>query len=84
MPKTLDVGDCLVGSIKVVRFTIKNTGGPGRFCIMPTSDWPQTSLQVIRSLNSLSYDFVFYILSTLLTKNYEMLTAVLERRIQAF
>jgi len=46
VPECLDVGQCLVGGIKVGRFTIKNKGGPGRFCLVPVDEWPNPSFEV--------------------------------------
>ncbi|RDD40948.1 Deleted in lung and esophageal cancer protein 1 [Trichoplax sp. H2] len=37
---TLDCGHCLVNGEKVTTFKCSNSGGPGRFCIMPESSWP--------------------------------------------
>ena len=40
--------ECLVGGYKVGQFTVKNTGGSGRFCIMPTTCWPAANFKVSR------------------------------------
>ena len=47
VPDSLDVGDCLVGGVKVARFTVSNHGGPGRFVLMATSSWPCSSAMVM-------------------------------------
>ena len=44
----MDVGYCLVGGCHVTQLVVKNEGGPGRFCIMPTAVWPTTNFKVIR------------------------------------
>ena len=46
VPETLDVGECLVGGVKVARFTVTNHGGPGRFVLMATDSWPCSSAMV--------------------------------------
>ena len=51
MPDTLDVGQCLVGGMKVAQFTVKNEGGAGRFCIMPEDQWPSTNFKVFAYYN---------------------------------
>ncbi|XP_069130810.1 deleted in lung and esophageal cancer protein 1-like isoform X4 [Argopecten irradians] len=47
LPPVLDVGFCLVGGYHVVQFIVKNTGGNGRFCIMPRSSWPATNFKSV-------------------------------------
>ena len=37
---------CLVGGCHVTQLLVKNEGGPGRFCIMPSSVWPTTNFKV--------------------------------------
>ena len=32
----------------VTQLVVKNEGGPGRFCIMPSAVWPTTKFKVIR------------------------------------
>ena len=32
----------------MTQLVVKNEGGPGRFCIMPSSAWPTTNFKVIR------------------------------------
>ena len=32
----------------MTQLLVKNEGGPGRFCIMPSSVWPTTMFKVIR------------------------------------
>ncbi|KAL4222937.1 Deleted in lung and esophageal cancer protein 1 [Mactra antiquata] len=52
IPSVLDVGHCLVGGCHVVQFIVKNEGGHGRFCIMPSSAWPTTNFKsVVRNGN---------------------------------
>ena len=43
---TFHMEECLIGGYKVGQFTVKNTGGTGRFCIMPTSSWPAANFKV--------------------------------------
>ena len=31
----------------MTQLLVKNEGGPGRFCIMPSSAWPTTNFKVI-------------------------------------
>ena len=38
---------CLVGGCHVTQLVVKNEGGPGRFCIMPSAVWPTTNFKVI-------------------------------------
>jgi len=52
VPETLDVGDCLVGGVKVARFTVTNLGGHGRFVLMATDCWPCSSAMVSQSVPS--------------------------------
>ncbi|XP_033106181.1 deleted in lung and esophageal cancer protein 1-like [Anneissia japonica] len=49
LSSVIDCGYCLVGGIHVAQFIVKNTGGSGRFCIMPRDAWPATNL---KSLNA--------------------------------
>ncbi len=46
VPETIDVGDCLIGGCKVSRISLRNEGGPGRFCMMSRSSWPATNFKV--------------------------------------
>ena len=48
VPSVVDVGYCLVGGCHVTQLVVKNEGGPGRFCIMPSAVWPTTNFKVIR------------------------------------
>ncbi|XP_071961985.1 deleted in lung and esophageal cancer protein 1-like [Antedon mediterranea] len=48
LDSVIDCGYCLVGGRHVAQFTVKNTGGSGKFCIMPSDSWPATNL---KSLN---------------------------------
>ena len=32
----------------MTQLLVKNEGGPGRFCIMPSAVWPTTNSKVIR------------------------------------
>ena len=52
VPSVVDVGYCLVGGCHVTQLVVKNEGGPGRFCIMPSSVWPTTNFKVIVLLSS--------------------------------
>ena len=36
----------------MTQLVVKNEGGPGRFCIMPSSVWPTTNFKVIVLLSS--------------------------------
>ena len=36
----------------MTQLVVKNEGGPGRFCIMPSSAWPTTNFKVIVLLSS--------------------------------
>ena len=36
----------------MTQVVVKNEGGPGRFCIMPSSVWPTTNFKVIVLLSS--------------------------------
>ncbi|XP_053374594.1 deleted in lung and esophageal cancer protein 1-like isoform X2 [Mercenaria mercenaria] len=50
LPPVIDVGHCLVGGCHVVQYVIRNEGGYGRFCIMPSTSWPTTNFKsVIRN-----------------------------------
>ena len=40
------MGECLVGGCKVTRLTVRNDGGPGRFCMMNKASWPATNFKV--------------------------------------
>ncbi|XP_052246606.1 deleted in lung and esophageal cancer protein 1-like isoform X3 [Dreissena polymorpha] len=52
VPSVLDIGYCLVGGCQVTQFVLKNHGGHGRFCIMPSSAWPTTNFKsVVRNGN---------------------------------
>ena len=42
----IECGQALVGQIKVCRYIIENTGGEGRFAILPKSSWPATNFKV--------------------------------------
>ena len=48
VPSVVVVGYCLVGGCHVTQLVVKNEGGPGRFCIMPSAVWPTTNFKVIR------------------------------------
>ena len=50
VPSVVDVGYCLVGGCHVTQLLVKNEGGPGRFCIMPSSAWPTTNFKVNSSV----------------------------------
>ncbi|KAL1782479.1 deleted in lung and esophageal cancer protein 1 [Sigmodon hispidus] len=44
----LDCGYCLIGGVKITRFTCKNVGfSVGKFCIMPQKNWPPPSFRVV-------------------------------------
>ena len=36
----------------MTQLVVKNEGGPGRFCIMPSAVWPTTNFKVIVLLSS--------------------------------
>ena len=36
----------------MTQLVVKNEGGPGRFCIMPSAAWPTTNFKVIVQLSS--------------------------------
>lgn len=40
LPRSMDVGDVLVGNCKMHQFSFKNIGGQGKFRIIPRSMWP--------------------------------------------
>ena len=42
----LDVGQCLVGGVKIAQFEIKNEGGPARFALLKTDHWPASNFKV--------------------------------------
>ncbi|XP_060555800.1 deleted in lung and esophageal cancer protein 1-like isoform X2 [Ruditapes philippinarum] len=54
IPPVIDVGFCLVGGCHVVQYVIKNEGGYGRFCIMPSSSWPTTNFKSVVRNGSVS------------------------------
>ncbi|XP_062038702.1 deleted in lung and esophageal cancer protein 1 [Lepus europaeus] len=44
----LDCGYCLVGGVKMTKFTCRNVGfSTGRFCIVPRKGWPPTSFRAV-------------------------------------
>ncbi|XP_073916120.1 deleted in lung and esophageal cancer protein 1 isoform X2 [Castor canadensis] len=44
----LDCGYCLIGGLKITRFTCKNVGfSIGKFCIMPKSCWPPPCFRAV-------------------------------------
>ncbi|XP_069929111.1 deleted in lung and esophageal cancer protein 1 isoform X4 [Oryctolagus cuniculus] len=44
----LDCGYCLVGGVKMTKFTCRNVGfSAGRFCIVPRKSWPPTSFRAV-------------------------------------
>ena len=43
IPSSISVGECLVAATKVTSVPLKNTGGEGRFCVIPKNSWPCTS-----------------------------------------
>ncbi|KAL5006767.1 hypothetical protein ScPMuIL_015573 [Solemya velum] len=45
LPSTINIGYCLVGSMHMSQFIVKNEGGRGRFCFMPRASWPATSFK---------------------------------------
>ncbi|XP_041367117.1 deleted in lung and esophageal cancer protein 1-like [Gigantopelta aegis] len=47
LPSTIDVGCCLVGGCHVTQYVVVNDGGPGRFCIIPSSSWPATNFRSV-------------------------------------
>ncbi|CAH1788302.1 unnamed protein product [Owenia fusiformis] len=49
LPEVIDTGHCLVGGVRVAQFKVKNTGGPGRFCLMPRKVWPAINFKTIVS-----------------------------------
>ena len=62
VPPVIDVGFCLVGGCHVVQYVIKNEGGYGRFCVMPSTSWPTTNFKVTLSTcntNNGVYGLVF-------------------------
>ncbi|CAL1533794.1 unnamed protein product [Lymnaea stagnalis] len=52
LPKSVDLGYCLVGGIQITHVLVKNVGGPGRFCLMPRNKWPTTSIRTVLPTNS--------------------------------
>ena len=50
VPESLDVGECLIGGSKVSCFTVRNLGGAGRFCVMPSSKWPSRNFKVMHRI----------------------------------
>lgn len=46
VPKVLDVGQCLVGGVKIAQFEIRNEGGSGRFALMKAEQWPASNFKV--------------------------------------
>ena len=52
VPSVVDVGYCLVGGCHLTQLVVKNEGGPGRFCIMPSAVWPTTNFKVNLLLSS--------------------------------
>ncbi|WAQ94651.1 DLEC1-like protein [Mya arenaria] len=47
IPRVLDIGYCLVGGCQVTQYVVKNNGGHGRFCIVPSSAWPTTNFKSV-------------------------------------
>ncbi|EDO45789.1 predicted protein [Nematostella vectensis] len=45
LPPTLRCGHCLVGGYKAVRMYCTNSGGDGRFCLIPKTQWPTASFK---------------------------------------
>ena len=46
VPEDIDIGQCLVGGVKVAQVRVRNDGGHGRFCIMQKSAWPASNFKV--------------------------------------
>ena len=46
VPQVMDVGQCLVGGVKIAQFEIRNDGGPGRFALLKTDHWPASNFKV--------------------------------------
>ena len=44
--RTLDVGQCLIGGVKIAQFEIRNEGGSGRFALMKAEQWPASNFKV--------------------------------------
>jgi hypothetical protein len=49
-----DCGESLVGQIKICRFVIQNSGGEGRFAILPKAAWPATNFKTNISSSTLN------------------------------
>ena len=49
IPQTLDAGCCLVGNVAETKILCKNSGGTGRFRLLPPQAWPHPS--------AVSYDY---------------------------
>ena len=56
-----DCGEALVGQMKVCRYIIENSGGEGRFVILPKSAWPTINFKVCNT-NTFCNLFVFFFL----------------------
>ena len=41
----------------MTQLVVENEGGPGRFCVMPSSAWPTTNFKVIVLLSSWRFSF---------------------------
>ncbi|KAK2147788.1 hypothetical protein LSH36_535g01010 [Paralvinella palmiformis] len=52
IPSTINVGQCLIGGIKVGQFHLKNEGGPGKFCMMSKLAWPSNNLKSATALGT--------------------------------
>ena len=50
VPEVIDIGQCLVLGYKRKQFKIKNTGGKGKFAIVPREAWPSTNFKVASDL----------------------------------
>ncbi|CAD5110827.1 DgyrCDS190 [Dimorphilus gyrociliatus] len=46
IPEVIDLGGSLVGGTKVGQIQVQNTGGNGRFAVVPGSSWPTTQFKV--------------------------------------
>ena len=46
VPSSVDIGDCLIGGTKVIKFMVRNDGGDGKFCFLPKERWPATNFKV--------------------------------------
>jgi len=64
VPPVFDVGYCLVGGCQVTQFVIKNKGGHGRFCILPSSAWPTTNFKVQWTLPGYMYSGLSLVICT--------------------